>query len=210
MPKKKLRRLYLLFSIALSIAILAAVPHFIVIDGLLPMKRRQIQAMPTADYFQISTLSDLCERSDYIVSGYVENRTVKMISNLKKLTITDLHIEEVFKGGVKTGEIIKLREPYYVSRDGDMYIINYLGNYSPTLSKQKYIFFLRFYDNSNTFSPIAYEYGRYPVLDETKMVTIDGEFIGSEPTQQTEKYNSIYQEVDKFLRNKETPHDLFR
>ena len=156
--------------IALLIVLVAVLllPHFFVLGGVSAVKehRSHPSAMPYWLYFEVEALEDLESNSDYIVKGYVDYGSVAPVRRWDDISSTksSLHITKTYKGELKEGDTIHLREPFYVTLEKNKYVTYYLGRYTPSEKDTEYIFFLSF--NDGYYEPVALEKGRHKVSSE--------------------------------------------
>lgn len=121
--------------------------------------------------FEPKTLKDVETRSEIIVSGKIIDNGVEKVSQKPEtvayaFTIYSFQISKVYKGNLKSGDVIKLLEQHYLDNDN---IIYYKNNYLPSDYGKEYLFFLYKTSDSSPaeggYYPAYSEYGRYPMIN---------------------------------------------
>jgi len=120
-------------------------------------------ATPSYEYFDTDTLDKLEAISEHIVLGKFIPKTY--IFSSKDRTVSDFKVEKVFKGNYLSEDIIKISEPYYITKENGKYFAVCSTAYFPSEDNVTYLFFLRHNSKSATYFPCALEKGRYQIPD---------------------------------------------
>lgn len=205
--------LFLLFSCATNpkeSSMSSVIPVTTPTTSTLSRNRNVKSAQIEADViFSPQTLKEVEEYSTYIVQGILlddASQKLRYYDNLPVfgITVSSFKITKVYKGNLKTGDMIQLGEKYYSVGDGGDEIIYHFGNYMPSEVGKEYLFFLADHSTSgdwwkDIYSPISWEKGRYPVLSENLM---DRDSIDSMTNEELNlgkddatDYKNIYKEV---------------
>lgn len=160
----------------------------------------------------IEQLPELEKYTDYIVSGTFLNDSYQDVQAFPDgrmiygCTITSFRVDQVIKGDLQTGDIIKLGEEYAVGKRENKEYICYEWNYLPSKSQTEYLFFLQKTPETNRrfggiYGPVQNEKGRYPYLNVARSVD---ELTNSElslGTGDSAIYKSLYKAVaEKYMQ----------
>ncbi len=118
---------------------------------------------PSFEYFDTDTLDKLEALSEHIVLGSFVPR--EYIYPTKTRTISDFKVENIFKGDTTIGAVIKISEPYYITKERGKYFAVCSAAYFPSDDSSTYLFFLRYNGKNDSYSPCAIENGRYQMPD---------------------------------------------
>jgi len=124
-------------------------------------------AAPSAEVSYTKTLKQLEEMSDAIVLGHFSDDTlVYFTGNSSLTTYFDFVVEDVFKGSLKSGDKIKLSQPYHFDFGNDEeYVAVCVYPYFPSEIGRQYLFFLKYFEIDKCWYPAASYKGRYELPD---------------------------------------------
>ncbi len=125
------------------------------------------------------------------------------------VTVSSFEISKVYKGNLQIRDKISIAESYYTFTENGTQTC-YAQGYAPSVAGQKYIFFLTKSPEDNeflrgTYSPMAKEIGRYPVIDTKdsnrpdirSMTERDLNLVNTDLSLYQEMYQKI---IDKYMK----------
>jgi len=132
-------------------------------------------------FFSPTSLNDLEEDADVIVSGRILPGSVNILTYIDSATspvggtLTEIEVLQVFAGDVVEGETLLIAEDYFIMETPYEIQIFTMEDYRPSIIGQEYVFFLigRENDRRDIFDQHSVIYnisgmthGRFPVLEE--------------------------------------------
>lgn len=136
----------------------------------------------------------------------------------RRLTHSQIRVDEVYQGNVSPGDILEIFEPYYIDEaDGEKYLEHH-ENYYPCETGRTYIMLLvekpgtkvnpkyGLPTEKNYYAFSLCERSRFPVIDtnarsETDISAMSNEDLDLSPNASTGLYKKLYQEaIDKYMK----------